>query len=221
MPRGVQVNRQPAQPVRTTATWSDNSSSWMRFSTLLTRHSASQLSIFQFKTRETWPKPKFIQYLTIFPDSSHFFPNFGPLFPLNPSISGTIITGSGQTSDFSSRFVRNLGRSDRISSDLGWIWQDLTGSGKMSPHFEGFRWDRFHSKPTTTRQRPELTNLLMLRIGWGLKNHPPELLRVGCGLGKNPTRPTHGQPYWCHVKWYNLCYNSPTWQLTNMASCKW
>ena len=71
---------------------------------------------------------------------SRFWPFFQILttFSLTSNIFGTINTRSGQTSDFSSRFARNLAKSDGISPDLVWIWQDLTGSGKISPHFEGF-----------------------------------------------------------------------------------
>ena len=48
-----------------------------------------------------------------------------PLFHLNSSIFGTLNTRSSRTSDFSSRFARNLARSDGISPNLGWIWWDL------------------------------------------------------------------------------------------------
>ena len=44
-----------------------------RFPTLLTRHPAGRLSVFQFKTRETRPEPKFMQYPAIF---SRFWPPF-------------------------------------------------------------------------------------------------------------------------------------------------
>ena len=115
-----------------------------------------------------------------FPDFSTFFSRFRPLFHLNPSISGTINTGPSWTSDFSSQFSRNLIGFDGISLDLGWIWQDLTRSGEISPHLEGFWWEEFHPKLTTTCRRLEPTN--------------PLLLRVGCGLGKNLTHSAHGQP---------------------------
>ena len=176
------------------------------------RHPTSRLSVFQFKTHETQPELKSIQYQAIFsrfwPLFSRFrplfskfrplFSKFRPLFHLNPSISSTINTRSSRTSDFSSRFGRNLAVSDGISPDLGWIWKDLAKFGEISPRFKGFRWDRFHPKPTTTRRRLKSMNPLLLRVSCRLKNHPPELLWVSCGLGKNPTRPTHGQPYW-HV----------------------
>ena len=55
--------------------------------------------------------------------------------------------------------------------------------------------NRVHLKPTTTRRQPEPMNPLLLWVGCELKNHPPDLVQVNCGLGKNPTRPTHGQPY--------------------------
>ena len=165
----------------------------MWFPTLLTWHPAGRLSVFQFKTRETRPKPKSIQYPAIFSRFQpffqiqplfsrfqHLFSRFRPLFHLNPLIFGIINTESSQTSDFSSRFGKNPIGSDGISPDLGWIWQDLAGFGEISPHLEGFRWDQFHPKSTTTRWRPEPTN--------------PLLLRVGYELGKNPTLPTHGQP---------------------------
>ena len=128
-------------------------------------------------------RPFFQILIIFFLDSTHFFPDFGPFFSrfrsffhLNSWISGTINTGSSRTSDFSSRFGRNLTGFDGISPDLGWIWQDLAGFGEISPRFEGFRWDQFHPKPTTTRRQPELTNLLLLLVSCGLKNHPPELL---------------------------------------------
>ena len=69
---GVQANRRPAQPVRPTVTRSDDSGGRTRFLTLLTRHPAGQLLVFQFNTRETRPEPKFMQYPPIFPDSSPF-----------------------------------------------------------------------------------------------------------------------------------------------------
>ena len=55
--------------------------------------------------------------------------------------------------------------------------------------------NRVHLKPTTTRRQPEPMNPLLLWVGCELKNHPPDLVQVNCGLGKNPTCPTHGQPY--------------------------
>ena len=122
------------------------------------------------------------------------FSRFRPLFHLNPSISSTINTRSSQTSDFSSRFGKNLVGSDEISLNLEWIWQDLVGFGEISTRFEGFRWDWFHLKPTTTCRWSEPTNLLLLRVDYELKNHPPKLLRVDCGLGKNSTHSTYGQP---------------------------
>ena len=78
----------------------------------------------------------FLFVFFFFSNSSHFFPNFGYFFHLNPSIFGIINTGFGRTSDFSSRFARNLARSDGISPDLGWIWQDLAGSSEISSRFE-------------------------------------------------------------------------------------
>ena len=65
--RGVQANRRP------TATRSDDSGSQMRFPTLLTQHPAGRLLVFQFKTRETRPELKSIQYPAIFLDPGHFF----------------------------------------------------------------------------------------------------------------------------------------------------
>ena len=65
-----------------------------------------------------------------------FFQISAIFFHLNPSIFGIINTGFGRTSDFSSQFARNLARSDGISPDLGWIWQDLAGSSEISSRFE-------------------------------------------------------------------------------------
>ena len=89
-----------------------------------------------------------------------------------------------------------------ISSDPMGSHQILDGSSKISLDLERSRRilkhsddNRVHPKPTTTRWQPELTNSLLLQVGCGLKNHPPNLVWVGCELGKNLTRPTHGQPY--------------------------
>lgn len=56
------VSRQTSDPPNP----SDDFGGWTRFSTLLTWHPACRLSIFQFKTSETRPKLKSIQYLAIF-----------------------------------------------------------------------------------------------------------------------------------------------------------
>ena len=72
--RGVQANRRP------TATRSDDSGSQMRFPTLLTQHPAGRLLVFQFKTRETRPELKSIQYPAIFLDPGHFFSRFRPIY---------------------------------------------------------------------------------------------------------------------------------------------
>ena len=161
--RGVQANRRP------TAIRSNDSGSQMRFPTLLTQHPAGRLLVFQFKTRETRPELKSIQYPTIFLDLGHFFSRFRPIFSrfqsffhLNPSISGTINTGSGQTSDFSSWFGKNLTRSDEISSDLGWIWQDLVAFWRIpvrsiSPE------TNHHSPATRTDESVNVTG--RLRVG--------------------------------------------------------
>ena len=148
----------------------------MRFSTLLTQHPAGRLLVFQFKTCETRPELKSIQYPTIFLDLGHFFSRFWPifsrfqsLFHLNPSISGTINTGSGQTSDFSSWFGKNLIGSDEISSDLGWIWQDLVAFWRIpvrsvSPE------TNHHSPATRTDESVNVTG----RLRVGQKPDPPD-----------------------------------------------
>ena len=167
--RGVQANRRP------TATRSDDSGSQMRFPTLLTQHLAGRLLVFQFKTRETRPELKSIQYPAIFLDPGHFFSRVRPifsrfqsLFHLNLSISGTINTGSSQTSDFSSWFGKNLTGSDEISSDLGWIWQDLVAFWRIpvrsvSPE------TNHHSPATRTDESVNVT-------GWLRVGQKPDLL---------------------------------------------
>ena len=82
-------------------------------------------------------------------------------------------------------------KSRQIRWDLTGSWMDLARSRRVSKHSGD---NQVHQKPTTTRRQPELMNPLLLRVGCRLKNHPPDLVRVDCGLGKNPTCPTHGQP---------------------------
>ena len=79
-----------------------------------------------------------------------------------------------------------------ILGGSGKISLDLATSRRISKHSDD---NRVHLKPTTTRRQPKPMNPLLLRVGCALKNHPPDLVQVSCGLGKNPTRPTHGQPY--------------------------
>ena len=187
MTRGVHGNRQPTQPIRPAATRFDDSGGRTRVPTSL-----------------TWPQWVGCRFLISKPvkptrtevhsKSSHFS-RFRPIFHLNLSIFGTINPGSGQTSDFSSWFAK-------ILPDPTGSHRILDGSSKISPDLVRFRRiskhsvdNRVHLKPTTTRWQPKPTNPLLLWVDCELKNHPPDLVRVGCRLGKNPTRLTHGQPY--------------------------
>ena len=124
--RGVHGNRQPA------ATRSDNSGGRMRVSTSLTRSQRVGCRFLISKpmeldlNRSPFKIRQFFQIPAIFSKFRPLFSRFRPLFHLNPLIFGIINTESSRTSDFSLRFARNLTGFNEISSDLGWIWQDLT-----------------------------------------------------------------------------------------------
>ena len=171
--RGVHGNRQPA------ATRFDNSGGWMRVPTSLTQ--PQQVGCWFLISKPVKPDlnqspfkiQQFFQILAIFSRFRPFFSKFRPFFHLNPLIFGTINTESGQTNDFSLRFAR---KSCQIQRDLIGSWLDLARSHRVLKH-SGH--NRVHPKPTTTRQQLEPTNPLLLPVGYGLKNYPPNLVRVG------------------------------------------
>ena len=86
----------------------------------------------------------------------------------------------------------DLTRSHLILDGSGKISSDLARSRRVSLDFVKYR---VHPKPMTSIRRLESTNPPLYWVGYGLKNSPPDLRRVGCGLGKNPTCSTCEQPH--------------------------
>ena len=86
----------------------------------------------------------------------------------------------------------DLTRSHLILDGSGKISSDLARSRRVSLDFVKYR---VHPKPMTSIRRLESMNPPLYWVGYGLKNSPPDLRRVGCGLGKNPTCSTCGQPH--------------------------